>query len=72
MVLMSFHALSSSWVHSNLEFSALGVNLETLLLLNVVSKVIGGDLAKVLRVRHSIEALPKLSALLICRRLHSC
>ena len=55
---MSFHALASSWVHADFEFSALGVNLETLLLLDVMSEVIGGDLAEILRLWHSIETLP--------------
>tara|TARA_B110000285_G_C15126243_1_gene620445 strand:+ start:2097 stop:2429 length:333 start_codon:yes stop_codon:yes gene_type:complete len=58
MMLMSFHALASSWVHADFEFSALGVNLETLLLLDVMSEVIGSDLAEILRLWHSIETLP--------------
>lgn len=70
MVLMSFHALAYSWVHSDFEFVTLGINLKTLLLLNMVSKVIvyywsiGGDLAEILRILllmlllNSIETLP--------------
>ena len=55
---MSFHALAYSWVYSDFEFRALGVDLEALLLLNMMSKVIGSGLAEILRKRHSIEALP--------------
>jgi hypothetical protein len=58
MMLMAFHALASSWVYTDFEFSALGVDLETLLLLDVMSKVIGSDLGEVLRVWHSIKTLP--------------
>lgn len=55
MVLVSFHALASSWVYTDLEFRALGVTLITLLLLDVVSKVSGSDFGE---IRHSIKTLP--------------
>ena len=48
MVLMSFHALSSSWIYSNFEFRAFGVSLKTLLLLHMVGKVIGAHLVEIL------------------------
>ena len=65
-MLMSFHSRSDSWINTKLVFSGLGVTLKTLLLLNMVSKVLRRPhLAVILREWHSIETLPKLSAVLI-------
>lgn len=71
MMLMPFHILADSWIYSNFEFSALRVDLKTLLLLSMVCEVIRSALAVILRIWHSIETLPKLSALLASHSLYS-
>ena len=54
---MSFHALASSWVYTELELRALGVTLITLLLLDVVGKVGGSDFVEILCVWYCIKTL---------------